>query len=65
MEKGGKDHPLDVFPIEDVDALAKWEYWLKLSYSTANLHVVRGWTLVKKTVGDAFEARAQVRCAVM
>ncbi|KAL8437422.1 hypothetical protein ACSSS7_001017 [Eimeria intestinalis] len=31
--------PLEICAIDDINALAGWEYWLKLSYFTADLHV--------------------------
>ncbi|KAL8441353.1 hypothetical protein Emag_007253 [Eimeria magna] len=31
--------PLEICVIDDINALAGWEYWLKLSYFTTDLHV--------------------------
>ena len=52
--------PLDICLLDDINVLAGWEYWLKLSYFTADLHVVRAWSLNSRATEVAFESQARV-----
>ncbi|KAL8446580.1 hypothetical protein Emed_005034 [Eimeria media] len=51
--------PLEICVIDDINALAGWEYWLKLSYFTTDLHVVRAWSLNSKSTEVSFESQAR------
>ncbi|CDJ41733.1 hypothetical protein ETH_00011490 [Eimeria tenella] len=51
--------PLEVSSIDDIHVLAGWEHWLKLSFSTPDLHITRGWSLVSRATEVAFEAHAR------
>ncbi|KAL8271405.1 hypothetical protein Esti_004606 [Eimeria stiedai] len=55
--------PLKICVIDDINALAGWEYWLKLSYFTADLHVVRAWSLNSKSTEVSFESQARASVA--
>lgn len=51
--------PLDICLIDDIHVLSGWEYWLKLSYFTADLHVVRAWRLNSRATEAQFESQAR------
>ncbi|OEH76035.1 b-box zinc finger domain-containing protein [Cyclospora cayetanensis] len=53
--------PLDICLLDDINVLAGWEYWLKLSYYTADLHIVRAWSLNSRATEVSFESQARVR----
>lgn len=56
--------PLEISLVDDINVLAGWEYWLKLSYFTADLHVVRAWRLNSRSTEAQFESQARVRLGV-
>ncbi|XP_026191242.1 uncharacterized protein LOC34618390 [Cyclospora cayetanensis] len=51
--------PLDICLLDDINVLAGWEYWLKLSYYTADLHIVRAWSLNSRATEVSFESQAR------
>ncbi|KAL8435132.1 hypothetical protein Efla_006353 [Eimeria flavescens] len=51
--------PLEICQVDDINELTGWEYWLKLSYFTADLHVVRAWSLNARATEVAFESQAR------
>ncbi|CDJ56129.1 B-box zinc finger protein, putative [Eimeria maxima] len=51
--------PLEIAQISDINVLSCWEQWLKLSFSTSDLHIVRAWTLQSRATEIAFEEQAR------
>ncbi|CDJ29778.1 B-box zinc finger protein, putative [Eimeria mitis] len=51
--------PPEVTQLTDINTISCWEQWLKLSYGTSDLHIIRAWSLTSHATELAFDSQAR------